>query len=189
MGVYIPEERYPRWDPKEIIHARLEILSRADGEPLVFHLTRVETDAGDLEAGIEDYAQRVASPGMVRPASQALTSPWDLPVTQQCFVLFELDELVPNWQFNGRGLLSKHQPKGYDFGLRWVSPTDQSIQKGDIDEDGVRVIYLNVAHRLKKPDHHFTDIYVEFLQGNGGAIRMPIIFDPDIKNEGGEEFP
>lgn len=130
-------------------------------------------------------------------------TPFDINPSEMCFLVMELDPLM-NWEFTpgSLGVTTKHiEPKDEDSYLCYVTkdkvvkPTDPEYSQGI--PKNCRVIYWSIHKRkyhLGKISRGFN-FYVDFLQNSkspDGTItehRMPTIFDPNVPNTGGSEFP
>jgi hypothetical protein len=179
----LSDAKFIPWKPKKIIHARLSLRPWEEGNKLDFYVGKPQQDPVGVD--IETYAKKVATAQPLHIKTIPSPTQWDVYVDGQCYVLFELDPAIPNWQFRGHGIVSKGSNDAYDFEMRWVSP------KGDIKDDPIqgdrcRVLYISVGQR-NKDGHHNYNLLVDILDP-GSKKRMPLIFDPDVPN-GGLEFP
>lgn len=192
-GQPIPEAPCANFQAKEIVHARLTLkwplidpANPLAPQDLTFAMDRVENRADPGE--IESYAKGVATAQAAAPPP-VRSGPWDVGVTSQCYLLFELDRVVRNWRFIGPGLDSKGAGNGsYDFGMRWFDSTGGSHPATEEIETrhACRVLYLAVGER-RYPGTHGVNIWVEFDHGSG--LKLPVIFDPDIPNDGPDAIP
>lgn len=186
----LPEQPSAPFNPQQIFHAKLRILRRYK-DTLRFGLSIVPTSTVNV-AKIEQYAMDVAGQEGLIPSGRPPKTPYDIGLDRQSWVLVELDSELKNWQFTPGfvGCTTKDAANGDDFGLRHVYPT--SVEPGPIARDGCRVLFFGMAKRKKGASRYFN-LHVEFLQKNpndpANPHRLQVIFDPDVKNEGGFDVP
>lgn len=194
----IPEDA--KFNPAKIVHVILTI-DTTDPTQLRFSLAYPYDDPPDPRlTSIEHYAGEVAKAHPLILAVKNPVSPYDVGVSEQCWVMVQLDPKLKNWQFtNGEfGCTTKAEANDHNCNLRHVYPNgDVSKPLERVQRDGCRVLYLGVAKR-DKPDpsnsalgSEFFNFHVEFIQQTPGAPerRLKVIFDPDIKNEGNHSIP
>ena len=147
----LPEAPCSYWKPKTILHRLLMMdipasvtpkagarsLRKAAAGPVTFNAlpVKVPTEYGPND--IERYAQHVAdNPNQISLVSTRVDkTPWDVPVDRQCWLLFQLDPRISNWQFYSFGIVPKKRT-GYDFGARHVLAGDTKVRSGTIDKNG-----------------------------------------------------
>ena len=194
----------PDFKPREIVHAILTVDASQPGN-LLFRAVKpkddpppLRTDDGQNAAAgaetIEDYAQRIAGQQGAIFAIQDAPSPYDIIVKQQCWVLLQLDPRITNWQFtkDEPGCTTKSAANKRNCGLRHVYADKIGAPGEVVTADGCQVLYFGVVRRGKnckppvsgKPPGEMFNFHIEFLQTDGGETkRLPVIFDPDIKND------
>ncbi|WP_421738115.1 nucleotide synthetase [Caulobacter sp.] len=185
----MPRDSAPadKFNPQSILHVLLKIDTSAAPRLRFVALPSVVPDP---PGEIESYAKKVAATVAFHSQSTLLPSPFDVLVTQQCWLMVELDRSA-NWQFTEGelGCTTKGKTSTNNFGLRHAY-ADGTL--GELDEPvtkpGCRVVYFGVARRAAgrpgpgNPGSEFMNFHVQFLADNGE--RLSVIFDPDIKNEG-----
>ncbi len=184
----IPDAPGAKWGGGyEIRHIRLQLKPRAKNGPLEFELLEIKQPPPPPVARLDEYLQQLAAHEIAERTGEPV-SPYDIDVTRQCWVIFELGREVPNWRFYGPGLTKKAKPQGWEFGLKYVL-ADGTIDKGEIpDAADCKLLAMAVARRDAK-DHQYFNLHVEFVQGAGTTSdpikRLKVIFDPDVGNTGG----
>ena len=180
----LPRTKIKPWEPKEIILAVLS-MKWEPGEDLRFGISHLEHIDGD---NVVAEAVRVADPRWTPPAPFGRPTPWDIPVRQQCYVLAVLDPKIRNWSFWGEGIESKGADHAYDFEPFWLEPGDKAPRSGAIPEQSrCRVLYFAIGRRGAKASHGVN--YFVKIRDPDGVREMPLIFDPDVPNEGNGIFP
>jgi len=190
------------FEPEEIVHIVLKIDLSEKGK-IQFKAELPKDPPPPLKKtgnepppakSIEDYAKDVASRVGLILGTMPAPSPYDIGVSRQCWVLLQLDPEIDNWQFaKGEfGCTTKSPPKGRNCGLRHAYSTRLGDVGKPVEEEGCKVLYFGVVRRGKnckppepnRPPGELFNFHTEFLQlVNGAATRMPVIFDPDIKND------
>lgn len=192
----------------QIIHVQLRIM-RFYKKQLRFKVKAVLGAVGmNIQAHeAAAYAQDVADgkvPSLLKGWKTARTpppkTPYDVPVTAQCWMVMELDRQVANWQFNQGFLaatLKNRKHVGDNFWLRHVYAQGHpkypkgGAHKGDIQADDCRVMFFGVVRRAPQESQHLN-LHTEFRQKAPNASpdhKMVVIFDPDIPNGGGFTIP
>ena len=180
----LPRLKIKPWRPQEIILAVLS-MKWDPGDDLTFGISYHKRIPG---ADVVAEAVRVADPNW--RAAHPLTSPtpWDIPVYQQSYVLVVLDPAIRNWSFWREGIESKGADEAYDFEPFWLEPGDTAPRSGPIPaKSRCRVLYFSVGRRGHKAKHG-VDFFVK-IRHPDGVREMPMIFDPDVPNEGNGIFP
>jgi hypothetical protein len=133
-------------------------------------------------------------------------TPLDIIVGEICFIVIELDPTV-NWEFTTESLgvtakvnhphfNAENGGVTYALGNKVIGPNDPGYSDGV--PPGCRVLYWSVLSRKKRPPIPSADtdvlrgfnFYIDFIQRMGNEVhRMPTIFDPNVPNTGGSEFP
>ena len=184
----IPNGQPAKFNPKVVIHVVLTMsFSRTgdlelnplqpDGSPFAYK------DAAHLEA----YVKNVADNPLIVFKPGFLNTQYDIPVSDQCWIILQLDPKIPNWQFSvdDYGCTTKKAKNTRNYNLRHAYPKRLGDAGERVDSDGCKVLYFAVVRRgLKKSGtgSELFNFHTEFLQKNLGA-RLPVIFDPDIKND------
>ena len=170
-------------DPIEIRHFQIGVDGSVAGF-LNFTIKRVEPT--DLPANINKYVQDIASGNKVAMSFvNPPPSPFDMIVSDPCFIVVELAPDVKNWQFETgtAALTTKDTATEDNWGLVHAY-ADGRHSAGIATRDGCRVIYFGVAKRGAYQSS-FVNLHTEFLQL---PKRLRVIFDPDVPNDG-DPFP
>lgn len=182
-------------DPKSpVVHRVLTILPSTTEHHLIF--TAVKPTRAPAEGQtIQDYAEAVARKATEVEHPITEMTPYDIDVTQPCFVLLELDRTI-NWEFspNKYGVTSK--VVGFDhenYGLRFVADGASAGCAGERAPPSCHLLYFGVLGRKDDPQHGTErgfNFEIDFHQVSEGVRRrLPTIFDPNVPNTGGAEFP
>lgn len=119
-----------------------------------------------------------------------LGTPFDIPVKHQCFIILELDRKL-SWQFAGNspGVSTKEFYGTDNFGLIYRTDESQNTYSDpaetSIKGDGRKVLYFRVGRR--RWDMQKLNFHIEFEWAPGKY--MPLIFDPNVPDNGGASFP
>ncbi|KQZ06143.1 hypothetical protein ASD21_00425 [Caulobacter sp. Root1455] len=212
MSERIPTTKPSNFIPKSIVHVILTVdrTKLATDPQLAMNLaftvqapapTTPTMGAGD-ETEVEKYALARAGFQAVDLLTTPAPSPFDIDVREQCWVVVELDSKIHGWQFakHERGATTKGESDRNCY-LRHVYAKGVEAPGERIPRDGCRVLYFGVVARdvfdPKKdpnPGSEAFNFHTEFLMEendpNGVKIkkRLNVIFDPDVKNDGGK-FP
>jgi hypothetical protein len=162
----------------------------------------------DVAAYIKEYAKiSRSSVGMFENDPKGLiryepVSPLDLKVGQ-CWAVFELDPRI-NWRYSQSkdAFMAKKRDdgdpgerQGYNAWLRHVNGAWKP-KKNPVDDFNSRFSFFAVMLRTSKNNakgnygRHFFDVNVEFFQnGQNGEETLELTIDPDVGNEGPDQFP
>jgi len=142
---------------------------------------------------------------------KALITPFDVKVPQ-CWIILELDPGIKNWEWmrDRPAVTAKHidpphlpdshgNPKnGHNVCLRHVYPTGACTgDPSDRPNDSCRVVFFGVVHRTGKNSSppalgsHLMNFRTQFFFDpvNGEIPTLQVPADPDVGNEGPDEFP
>lgn len=186
------------FEPKSIVHYMLDIEADngAAGLELTFQAKKITQGVPGPEK-ITGYAAEIAK-SRGGPPSQALPSPYDMEIGEQCWLLIQLNPLVKDWHFlpGGVGATTKAKENSRNCQLHHVYPDGKVKGPGEaLVDDGCKVLYFGVVKRGPKsnapsdnPPGDLFNFHVEFLQ-EGGKKRLKVIFDPDVKNNSENPIP
>ncbi|MET0273021.1 MAG: nucleotide synthetase [Phenylobacterium sp.] len=138
---------------------------------------------------VDQYAQYVLDGS--RGKLEITKTPFDIGVENQTFIMLELAPEI-NWQFarGEYGCTTKGEPTTDNFGLWHIHR--KYVERGPISRDGCRLVYFGLARRKGYEGQAFN-LHVEFLQDDPDDVsepkRLPVIFDPDVGNNGGFPIP
>lgn len=145
---------------------------------------------------VHEIAQNIAdnSPRVIEFESIAPT-PYDIQVKRRTWLILELDPNI-NWEFTpGRpGVTAKQSGfNNENYGLTFVKKGANPMNAGDPAPEDCRVLFFAVAGRhnpyMGKIERGFN-FEIDFFQSTStGERRLPLIFDPNVPNGGGAEFP
>jgi hypothetical protein len=178
----------------------------------IFTLKQVRTSKSASKYNIAEMAgYLVEHPEF--PVNPRDVSPYDISVGyqgkgEQGWVIIELDPDI-NWRFSpGDYGISEKEAElgpGANFYLRHLSKAGGSWEDSKrVKTDDCRILFFGVAHRggrntpnPKDKGSCFVNLHVEFYQdefksgpNEGKASKtLKIIIDPDVKNDGPDEFP
>lgn len=187
---------FPWPSPMIIKHVILTFKIDGDGK-LRFWVAEIsESDTAEDLAGMSNYA---ASKVGTHVGSQFRESPLDIKVTQQCWLLIQLDP-DKNWQFTPGQVpctLKEEDLYGRNIQLRHVFSKNGKAIKGAVSDGGCQTIFFGVVQRGPvegevKPDpgRCGINLNVEFVQLDGTvAKKLQLIIDPDVPNDGGTTIP
>lgn len=161
-----------------------------------------EEDGASLAQVIEFCRVRAANGSGRNPG--AAESPLDMAVSEQCWLVVELDSTV-NWHYarDARACTSKHSNSphglgGHNLWLRHVYADGRALEKttkDDLGVEGCRVLFFGVAHRghpkRNTSEHHYFNLKIEYFQlsADGRNLVLPVVLDPDVGNDGHDEIP
>ncbi|MFL5297948.1 MAG: nucleotide synthetase [Phenylobacterium sp.] len=219
IGTPLPEATTFRWTgPKPVYHFLLTIRTSPvpqgrtprDGETpqtVKFHAIR-QDDPDHPSAKVKDfeamcaYAKQLATSPRFTGRTAPLT-PIDLNVDRQCWVLIELDRKI-NWRFSREYLAcTTKEPEppypdkphglrsGYNLCLRYAYSNGEVVRfPSEAKRNAVcRFIFFGVVHRDQGVGQRFN-LFVEFHQKDGRVLKvLPTLLDPDVPNDGTNEFP
>lgn len=134
----------------------------------------------------------------------APVTPYDITINEPSWLLLELDKEI-NWRFSSDFLACTTKEKepnypnqgdgprsGFNTYLRYAYSDGTVVKDPSEAKSGTycRFIFFGVAHRGKYERQGFN-LFVEFYQiETGGVVKtLPITLDPDVGNEGHDEFP
>lgn len=174
-----------------------------------FYAYRNEIDIKKNEMSINKTRSYISDieNGFLPPPSQEV-SPYDMWVNKQCIILVQLDKTLDKWQFSKEehGCTTKKFHFGTrNWGLTHYYGNGNYGKMGDtITGEDCRMLYFGVVKRGSgksedpvdrcNPSSELFNIHIEFKQtdtdsaGNEIPKRLQVIFDPDVKNNGGK-FP
>lgn len=176
----ILDETKCSWDPREIIHVVLKPVLNLD--KLEFEIDKIDTTAYGQD--IKRYIADLPVTGLPFRSE----TPFDIVLKarpgHQVYVLIELSQ-PHEWCFTeGTWGMTAQKDYGDDnFGLEWLDGKLASHSSRIVGED-CRYLWLRIRRR-GEGEHQYFNYHVTFKQG---AKRMPVIFDPDVRNDGGS-FP
>jgi hypothetical protein len=189
----LPADDKFEFAPQEIVLAVLSMDRDEDGNlgygiVLTDHIPPPKGEATISEAQLRKLLKRVADPDFDPGAPFLRITPWDIPVRKQCYLVLVLDPRIRNWGFHGDAVESKGGCDAYDFNPFWVLPGDDRPQRTPIRKGELpKVVFFSVGRRgAKKP--HGLDYHVRVVDPNG-RWELPVIYDPDVPNDGDSEFP
>lgn len=143
---------------------------------------------------------------------EPLPTPFDINVTDPCYLLLILDHTT-NWRFTpgNRGVTTKRYFGADNFGVTFVTHSqivldpDDRVRFTDPTKtigapEGCKILYFSVARRRPDcipPQPGFSskqgfNFHIEFYWKDSKGkvnLRLPTIFDPDVPNSGGSSFP
>lgn len=181
------------FDAKQVIFAHLKV--DTSGPALRFHATPKSVLEGDSISETDAQAKAIAA-ALGQEGWTKSQGPFDIKVTQQCWIILKLDDAQPGWQFANGSLpvstKTEGQP-GDNFGLRHVATGpggSLQVAVGPVTVDGCKVVYFAVGARRANEPQSFN-YHTEFLQTDdaGNPQRMVVIFDPDIPDDGPGSIP
>lgn len=198
-----------KFKPKYIRYYKISLsVDRATQLPF-FTISPVkdETPATVDDAAVLDFiARRVAEP--VVPKQMLIDAPvvsrsaefagiapanaFEIRVKDPCYMVLELDKAYPNWQFDTteEGITTKGDYAFKNTNLIHVGKDNKPISDQDLPTyDGCQFLYFRVVSRkdsalsMGAKDHQQYNLHVVF---SAGGYSLKTIFDPDIKNDGGD---
>lgn len=177
-----------------VLHRVLTILPSSTDHHLIFAAMKPPRRPRRPDETIEAYAEDVAANPTVIPHQMSEMTPYDINPTERCYLLLELDQSI-NWQYTplGRGVTAKADAFDHEnYGLRFVPDRGRVQPAGALAPPCCHVLYFGLLRR-KKVDgiiERGFNFEIEFYQTSDGALRrLPTIFDPNVPNTGGSEFP
>ncbi|MDH4385074.1 MAG: hypothetical protein QE280_06500 [Caulobacter sp.] len=190
----IPKASAIGFSPRRLVHRLLTVAAGSGG--LTFEsraLDKPIDPSFDIEAFVRTLAGKASSGGK-RPEPPIdggeNQTPFDIEVTEQCYVVLELD-LAVNWRFRegSMGVSTKLDCGDSNFGLAFVD------ESGEVQQDRVpadcRLLWFSVAERRPPSRQGFNlDMVFQFASADPAVTRaLPTLFDPDIPSSGGSSFP
>jgi hypothetical protein len=130
--------------------------------------------------------------------------PIDLPITDQCWVILELEKDI-NWRFSStQPAVTTKAPEeplvnggvkkfGLNANLRYAYENGVVVDdpaKGPADVN-CRIVFFRVVGRAKgevQGMNFVVELYTVVAKGVAGKV-IPLIIDPDVPNDGGTGFP
>jgi hypothetical protein len=199
----IPSKASKKFEPKVIVHYILDISEEqgssnkggSRGVSLKFEAIATGNTPGP--EGVASYAKKVAieKKGPGRPG---VPSQYDMEISQQCWLVVQLNPEIKNWQFatNLPGCTTKASKNKRNCLLHHVYEDGTISLPGDVvAKDRCQVLYFGVVTRGGKknptsnnPPGDLFNFHIEFLQKDTKE-RLSVIFDPDVKNNGEIPIP
>lgn len=166
----------------------------------------VATDA-DAALVFQDLINEKLGPGP-RPGDRTdidadraarMTTPLDFHFKDECFILVELDRKYKNWWFdlNFLGVTAKEDYGDKNGAMLYLKEVDDhleifSLEPYAFDQHGgvenCCAVMFGIFKRKDNERDHRLNLHTMISYGraaNGSPNRLPTIFDPDIKNDGG----
>jgi hypothetical protein len=215
VGTPIPEGTTFLWGHKKDVrhfllsvrmfpHSKPPQQMPADGyEPgtIKFTAQEITKPPYDIVDTVDDmcaYAGVLAGRVPLFSVSDAKT-PYDITITEPTWLVLELDRSI-NWRFSNTYLActtKEDEPPyppqadgpryGYNTNLRYAYPGMDAVPYPTGAD--CRFIFFGVAHRRTQERQGFN-LFVEFFENDGGVIKiLPLTIDPDVGNDGSNEFP
>ncbi len=188
------------WAPAHLIEHHVITVSAVDHTKyLKFAAPKQSTPKG-AAADVCDMAKIAISLAGQPIEDRFMDSPLDIPLGQPCWLLIRLDPAV-NWQFAVGKVpctLKEEDLRGDNIMLRHVYADGIKGLEGAVQFDGCQTIFLGVVHRLgsdqttsPNPGRCRMNLNIEFFQtsDDGRDLRLPLIVDPDVPNDGGQAYP
>ena len=162
--------------PEYILHYKYDMIEK-DGK-FKFKTTRMYSSGygNDIDNYIKDTKIKISPAFLPNPLDISITEDPGKPL----FLVIELGTSL-DWYFKegSMGMTPKSDNGDEDFGLHWVDQNNDS-QTGTIKYDKCRKVWLGIAKRDPGEANSYNyDIVFD------GA---PVLFDPDVRNDGGR-FP
>jgi hypothetical protein len=160
------------------------------------HLIFAAPDQGADKDGseIDELAKTVAS--MQQIMGTGRTGPFDIQIEKPRFILVELDKDI-NWRFTpgGPGVTTK-KIYGDDRHIGpWFTPDFGTPVRQPTAPENCRVLHFAFMHQMEPAAPAKFNFHISFFQegkdaqGNPVELTLPLIFDPDIGNNGGTVPP
>lgn len=190
----IPKTSAVAFSARSLVHRVLTVAAGSEG--LAFESRALDKSIDpsfDIEAFVRALAGKASSGGK-RPEPPIdggkTQTPFDIEVTEQCYVVLELD-LAVNWRFRegSMGVSTKLDFGDSNFGLGFVD------EAGGVAHDQVptdcRLLWFSVAERRPPSRQGFNlDMVFQFASSDPAVtLALPTLFDPDIPSSGGSSFP
>jgi len=178
------------WQPKGLRHVLLTIdidsTAALPGNRMKY---KAELIKDTPDNGVIAYVKALAK-NPTRRVPPLIGGQFDIGVDRPSYLVVELDHNW-NWQFSmGKyGCTMKDSYPDDNFGLRHIYPDD--ISEDVISKDGCKILFFCVRHRLGGAANSFN-FNVDVIDDPDDLIntkRLTIIYDPDIKNDGSDEWP
>lgn len=195
IGHNILESTSFKW-PHPMIVKHVILTFEEKNNKLLFKVLEIKET--DKVSGLEEMSSYAISKIGTRPAG-LVSSPFDIKVKQQCWLLIQLDP-SKNWQFTVGQVpctLKEEDLYGRNIHLRHVQKSSKTGEKGKISRNGCRTIFFGVVQRgpiigekKRDPGRCGINLNVEFIQKDGRHTkRLQLIIDPDVPNDGGTTIP
>jgi hypothetical protein len=183
--------------PKKIVHMVIQARF-VNGTDLEFYIHPHPKSPPVIsgEDTIVDYADCMAKVD-VDFLEEIVPSPLDIKVKEQCWVVVQLGASIRNFQFmpGGFGCSTKaiENKRNVDL-VHAYKDVDKPIGKAGeaVSGDGCRLLYFGVRKRGLKssvdpanPGSDGFNFHIEIVhkRGTNLEMRLPLIFDPDVKND------
>lgn len=184
--------------PKKVIHVFLTMDLSKPGD-LQLNVLQPQGSPFEYKSDkeLEDYALGAYDHGKSSPVQFLPNTQYDIVVKEQCWIILQLDPSIKNWQFalDDFGCTTKSAANDRNCYLRHVYRGQLGKPGDPVDRNGCQVLYFGVYRRGARDSNDANDLpselfnfHTEFLQAALGA-RLPVIFDPDIKNDADNNFP
>lgn len=184
----IPSDPPKKFNPKEVIHVVLTMSFSRSGD-LELNLLQPAGSPFPYKdtAHLEAYVKKAAKDPLIVLQPGFLDTQYDISIGNQCWIILQLDPKIPNWQFSvdDYGCTTKKAKNTRNYYLRHAYPGRLGDPGEPVDSDGCKVLYFAVVRRGRKSSSTGSELFnfhTEFVQKSLGA-RLPVIFDPDIKND------
>lgn len=160
------------------------------------HLIFAAPDQGATKLGsqIDELAKTVAAVQLA--TEKGRSGPFDIHIEEPRFILVELDKDI-NWRFTpgGPGVTTK-KIWGDDRHIGpWFTPDFGSPVRQPTAPENCRVLHFAFMHQMEPAAPAKFNFHISFFQegkdaqGNPVEVTLPLIFDPDIGNNGGTVPP
>jgi hypothetical protein len=163
---------------KRVVYAKL-LIEADDNRTLVFgSQSKLLLEGDNIPAETAERLAREVADGRhdEEKAPFGPTTPFDIPVWKQTWLIIRLDPSRAHWQFekDERACTGKKAQTGRNCRLRNVyasnhpDPPQDHIERGKVSRDGCRVILLGVSERAKKGQEGYRELvnlHTEFLHG------------------------
>lgn len=178
-------------DNNPIVHRVLQLAYRPGPRPILEHNFFSPEDPV-LGKDIRDFAKQLPN-NPTNTSQRVVRTPFDIKVTKPSFVLLELEEGL-NWHFTpgSRGVttkLSNVNHPGAHFGPFFITPGpgDGIIHETASVPNRCNALYFLLARQDASGKPASFNFHISFYQEVGGVrTELPIIYDPDIGNDGGK---
>lgn len=216
VGTEIPETTTIRWEGKKPIRHFVFSLRQSKNKNIrknhlpqhslvLFkedHTPNPKVTANTADDVIP-FAKSLAARTTPLPDKDA--GPIDLPITEQCWVVLELEDDI-NWRFSStQPAVTTKAPEtplapnkiGLNANLRYVYDDDAHTVVDDPAKGpegaNCRIVYFRVVGRAKDKVQgmNFVVELYPVADKNGVVVGkvIPLIIDPDVPNEGGPGYP